>query len=122
MNHPNISWRNNSNVMHPMDQVEPSPPHEKKAGLEDTMRKLAKYQLELRKSQAQFVNERRTSLTKQATQLTNLEVYMGQMTSEFNERQQSNLPSTSKVNLRRDGKENCKAITLRSGKTVEKLV
>ena len=122
MNHPNISWRNNSNVMHPVEQVEPSPPHKKKASLEDTMRKLAKYQLELRKSQAQFVNEIRTSLTKQATQLTNLEVYMGQMTSVFNERQQGNLPSTSKVNLRRDGKENCKAITLRSEKTVEKPV
>ena len=44
---------------------------------------------------------------------------MGQMASLFNERQQGNLPSTSEVNPRRDGKEHYKAITLRSGKKVE---
>ena len=38
------------------------------------------------------------------------------MATMFNERQQGNLPSTSKVNSRRDGKEHCKAVTLRSGK------
>ena len=47
---------------------------------------------------------------------------MGQMASMFNERQQSNLPNTSEVNSRRDGKEHCKSITLRSGKTVEKPI
>ena len=44
------------------------------------------------------------------------------MTSLFNERQQGNFPSTSKVNPIRDGKEHCKAITLRSEKTVERPV
>ena len=47
---------------------------------------------------------------------------MGQMVSMFNERQQGNLLGTSEVNPRRDGKEHCKAIILRSGKTVEKPV
>ena len=47
---------------------------------------------------------------------------MGQMASLFNKRQQGNLPSTSKVNSRRDGKEHCKAITLRCKKTIEKPV
>ena len=47
---------------------------------------------------------------------------MGQMASMFNERQQGNLSSTLEVNLRRDGKEHCKYITLRRDKTVEKLV
>ena len=61
-NHPNLSWRNNQNVMHMVDQVQPSPPQEKKLNLEDTMSELAKYQSELSKSQAQFVNETRTSL------------------------------------------------------------
>ena len=105
--------------MHPMEQVKPSSPQEKKASLEDTMSELTKYQLELIKSQAQFVNEVRTSLTNQAAKLRNLEVQMGQMASLFNERQQGNFPSTSEVNPRRDGKEHFKAITLRSGKTVE---
>ena len=63
---------------------------------------------------AQFFNETRTSLTNQATQLRNLEVQMGKMTSMFN------FPSTSKVNPRRDSKEHCKAITIRSGKTIER--
>ena len=110
------------NVMHPVEQGKPSPSEEKKASMEDTMSELAKYQLELSKSQAQFVNETRTSLTNQATQLRNLEVQMGQMASLFNERQQGNFPSTLEVNPRRDGKEHCKAITLRNGKTVNRLV
>ena len=41
------------------------------------------------------------------------------MASLFSERQQGNLPNTSKVNPRRDRKEHFKAITLRSGKIVE---
>ena len=49
----------------------------------------------------------------------NLQVQMGQMASLSNERQQGNLPSTSKVNPTRDGKEPNKAITLRSGNMVE---
>ena len=47
---------------------------------------------------------------------------MGQMASLLSERQQRKLPSTSEVNPRREGKENCKAVTLRSGKTLEQLV
>ena len=43
------------------------------------------------------------------------------MASLFSERQQGNLPSASDVNPRRYGKEHCKAIALRSGKTTEKL-
>ena len=44
------------------------------------------------------------------------------MGSMFNERQQENFPSTSEVNPRRDGKEHCKSIRPRRGKTIEKLV
>ena len=86
------------------------------------MSELAKFQMELSKSQAQFVNETRTSLTNQPAQLRNLEAQMGQMVTMFNERQRGILPSTSKVNPRRDGKEHCKSITLRSDKTIEKSV
>ena len=47
---------------------------------------------------------------------------MGQMASLLSERQHENLPSTSEVNPRREGKDHCKAITLRSGKTMEQSV
>ena len=44
------------------------------------------------------------------------------MASLLCERLQGNLPSTSKVNPRREGKEHCKVVTLRSGKTLEQSV
>ena len=44
---------------------------------------------------------------------------MGQMASLLTERQQGSLPSNSEVNPRGEGKEYCKAITLRSGKELE---
>ena len=47
---------------------------------------------------------------------------MGQMALLLSERQQGNLPSTSEVNPRRKGKEHCKAVTLRNGKTLEQPV
>ena len=47
---------------------------------------------------------------------------MGQMASLLSERQHGNLPSTSEVNPRREGKEHCKAVTLRSGKTLEQSI
>ena len=71
--------------MHPAEQVKPPPPQTKKANLEDTLSNLA-----------QFVNETRTSLTSQASQLQNLEVQMGQMDSMLNERQQGNMLGTQK--------------------------
>ena len=47
---------------------------------------------------------------------------MGQMALLLSKRQHGNLPSTSEVNPRREGKEHCKAVTLRSGKTLEQSV
>ena len=44
---------------------------------------------------------------------------MGQMASLLNKRQHVNLPSTSEVNLVREGIKHCKAITLRSGRKLE---
>ena len=44
---------------------------------------------------------------------------MGQMASLLAERQHGSLPSNSEVNPRGEGKEYCKAITLRSGKELE---
>ena len=44
---------------------------------------------------------------------------MGQMASLLAERQSGSLPSNSEVNPRGEGKEYCKAITLRSGRELE---
>ena len=44
---------------------------------------------------------------------------MGQMASLLYKRQHGSLPSNSEVNLRGEGKEYCKAITLRSGRELE---
>ena len=46
---------------------------------------------------------------------------MGQMASLLAKRQHGSLPSNSEVNPRREGKEYCKAITLRSGRELEIL-
>ena len=60
-----------------------------------------------------------TQLNNQAAQLRNLEVQMGQMASLLTERQHGSLLSNSEANLRGEGKEYCKAITLRSGRELE---
>ena len=43
---------------------------------------------------------------------------MGQMATLLTERAQGSLPSTLEVNPRREGKEHCKVITLRSGREI----
>ncbi|XP_060959081.1 uncharacterized protein LOC133030366 [Cannabis sativa] len=56
-----------------------------------------------------------------AASLRNLEVQLGQLANDLKNRQQGTLPSDTK-NPRRDGKEHCKAVTLRSGKILESNV
>ncbi|XP_062114007.1 uncharacterized protein LOC133825020 [Humulus lupulus] len=54
----------------------------------------------------------------QAASLRNLEIQMGQLANELRNIPQGTLPSDTK-NSRRDGKEHCKAVTLRTGKNME---
>ena len=121
-NHPNFSWKN-QNAGNPMEQAKPlQPPQEKKSSLDMKMEQLADIHMNKMKSHDKFENETRTSLNNKAAQLRNFEVQMGQMASLLSERQHGNLPSTSEVNPRKEGKEHCKAITLRSGKNLEQSV
>ena len=121
-NHPNFSWKNH-NAVNLMEQAKPlQPPQYKKSSLDLKMKQLDDIHMNLMKSHDKFENETRTSLNNQVAQLRNLEVQMGQMASLLSERQQGNFPSTSEVNPRREGKEHCKAVTLRSGRTLEQLV
>ncbi|XP_062118441.1 uncharacterized protein LOC133832069 [Humulus lupulus] len=54
----------------------------------------------------------------QAASLRNLEIKMGQLANELRNRPQGTLPNDTK-NPRRDGKEQCKVVTLRNGKNLE---
>ncbi|KAM6589718.1 hypothetical protein CsatA_012323 [Cannabis sativa] len=57
----------------------------------------------------------------QAASLRNLEVQLGQLANDLKNRPQGTLPSDTE-NPRRDGKEHCKVVTLRSGKIIESNV
>ena len=77
-------------------------------------------------SHTAFMNETKVNMKNQATQLNNqvaqlrnLEIQMGKMASLLTERQHGSFPSKSEENPREEGKEYCKAITLRSGKELE---
>ena len=95
------------------------PPLEKNVDLEQALAQMLT-------SHSAFMNETKVNMQQQATQLNNqaaqlrnLEVHMGQMANLLTERQPGSLPSNSEVNLRRDGNEHVKAVTLRSGKELE---
>ena len=77
---------------------------------------------QLASTQNQFMIETRRSLQNHYTQLRSLEILISQLANLFSNRQKGNLPSTSKVNPMKWGKEHCKTITLRSGKSLEKPV
>ena len=92
------------------------PPPKKKVDLEQALAQMLT-------SYTAFMNEKKanmqhqaTQLNNQAAQLRNLEVQMGQMANLLTERQQGSLPSNLEVNLRREGNEHVKAVTLRSGR------
>ena len=110
-------WRNIQNNIPPPRASEPPP--EKKVDLEQAL-------VQMLTSHNAFMNEtienmqsQATQLNNQAAQLRNLEVQMGQMANLLTERKHGSLPSNSEVNPRGEGKECCKAITLRSGRELE---
>ena len=95
------------------------PPPEKKVDLEQALAQLLTSHTAFMNETKANMQQQATQLNNQAAQLRNLEVQMGQMASLLTERQQGSLPSNSEVNPRGEGKEYCKAITLRSGKELE---
>ncbi|KAJ6676967.1 hypothetical protein OIU85_010176 [Salix viminalis] len=82
-----------------------------KSKLEEAMTQLAN-------NTSRFMTEINTNLQNQAALIRNLEVQVAQLANMLMGRQQGNLPSTTKINP----KEQCKAITLRSGKEMERIV
>lgn len=57
----------------------------------------------------------------QASLIRNLKTQMGQLASALRNRQQGALPSDTENNSRRDGKEHCMAINLKSGKELPEV-
>ena len=97
------------------------PPPEKKVDLEQALAQMLTSHTAFMNETKANMQQQATQLNNQAAQLRNLEAQMGQMANLLTERQQGSLPSNSEVNPRKEGKEYCKAITLRSGKELEIL-
>ncbi|KAG8491357.1 hypothetical protein CXB51_014478 [Gossypium anomalum] len=109
-NHPNLSW-NNQGARGSNNYAQPRPTQ------------WPSFSQQVQKSvQAESSNSLENLLkaymAKNDATLRNLENQVGQLVIEFRNRPQGALPSDTK-NLRNPGKEHCKALTLRSGKTVE---
>ncbi|XP_062075432.1 uncharacterized protein LOC133779493 [Humulus lupulus] len=115
-NQPNFAWRNNQGprqIQQPMLQAPPQAPLRPPVlhvGQEKT-NELQVALLTLTNSQSQFMIDSRSSIR-------NLEMQVGQLANMFQSRPQGNFPSNIEVNL----KEQCNAISLRSGKKLEEPV
>ena len=92
------------------------PPSKKKVDLEQALAQMLTSHTAFMNDIKANMQNQVTQLNNQAAQLRNLEVQMGQMANILTERQLGSLPSNSKKNSRGEGKENVKAITLRSGR------
>ena len=122
-NNQNFPWKKTQNSGQPMQsniQLK-----EKKVDLEEALaHMMTSHTAFMNETKANFQNQAQqlqnqsTQLQNQGAQLRNLEVQMGQMATMLSERPQGSLPSTLEVNPRGEGKEHCKAITLRSGREV----
>ncbi|XP_021284056.1 uncharacterized protein LOC110416390 [Herrania umbratica] len=109
-NHPNFSWSNNAGPSNPkpimppgfQQQARPQIP-EKKSQLEELL--------------LQYISKTDAIIQSQGASLRNLETQVGQLANSINNRPQGSLPSDTQINPK--GKEQCQAITLRSGKEIE---
>ena len=67
-------------------------------------------------------NQFQAQLQNQSASTQNLEVQIGQIANSISSRPYRNLPSDMEQNPRREGKEQCKAITLRNGKELNQSI
>ncbi|XP_054813362.1 uncharacterized protein LOC129314007 [Prosopis cineraria] len=120
-NHPNFSWsQGNSSNQPSSSNVKPlhppgfqAPP--KPMPVKEEESRMEKMLAQILSNQESARVETKATLTLHDTAIKNLEVQMGQLASQMNAMSRSNLPSDTIPNPKRDGKEECKAITLRSG-------
>ncbi|XP_068312392.1 uncharacterized protein [Pyrus communis] len=115
--HPNFVWKNNQ-----QNQVNPSPLFQnneaKKSSMKDMMAQLAQTTNTLTQNTNNFMQATQTSLQNQQASIRKLEDQVGQIAHAMVEREKGKFPSQTEINMR--NMEQLKAITLRSGRTVEK--
>ncbi|XP_065628545.1 uncharacterized protein LOC111994101 [Quercus suber] len=113
-NHENFSYGNTKNVLQPPPGFD-SQPSEKKMSLEDAMVSFVeKTKARFKKSDSRLDNIE-THCSNMGATMKNLEVQIGQLATTINAQQRGTFPSNTEVNP----KEQCKAITLRSGREIE---
>ncbi|KAL5554412.1 hypothetical protein UlMin_041813 [Ulmus minor] len=105
-NHPNFSWSNNANVQQPPSGFQAQ---EKKPTMEEAFTQF------MTRTNA-FIDETKANFRNQGASIRNLEHQVGEISKLLTERGQGALPS----NTERNPREEVKAITLRSGKELEK--
>ncbi|KAL5548869.1 hypothetical protein UlMin_004100 [Ulmus minor] len=105
-NHPNFSWSNNQNVQKPPSSFQAQ---EKKPTMEEAFTQF------MTRTNA-FIDDTQENFRNQGASIRNLEHQVGEISKLLMERGQGALPS----NTERNPREEAKAITLRSGKELEK--
>ncbi|KAL5549377.1 hypothetical protein UlMin_004608 [Ulmus minor] len=105
-NHPNFSWSNNQNVQKPPSSFQAQ---EKKPAMEEAFNQF------MTRTNA-FIDDTQANFRNQGASIRNLEHQVGEISKLLTERGQGALPS----NTERNPREEAKAITLRSGKELEK--
>ncbi|XP_068666362.1 uncharacterized protein [Aristolochia californica] len=116
-NHENLSYGNTKNVLQP--QPPPgfdSQPRKKKMSLEDVMVSFVQETNARFKRVDSLLDNIETHCSNMGATMKNLEVQIGQLATTINAQQRGAFPSNTKVNPN----EQCKAITLRSGREIER--
>ncbi|XP_030969898.1 uncharacterized protein LOC115990189 [Quercus lobata] len=114
-NHENFSYGNTKNVLQPPPGFD-SQPSEKKMSLEDAMISFVEEtKARFKKSDSRLDNIE-THCSNMGATMKNLEVQIGQLATTINAQQRGTFLSNTEVNP----KEQCKAITLRSGREIER--
>ncbi|XP_057444161.1 uncharacterized protein LOC130736341 [Lotus japonicus] len=102
----------------------PPPPQNQgngKKSLEEIVADLALTNQSFMNETRGFMNETRTSLKNHESPINNLETQVGQIAKAIAERFPSTFPSDTLVNPKDSKSENCSAVTLRSGKTLNEI-
>ncbi|KAL5541132.1 hypothetical protein UlMin_044349 [Ulmus minor] len=105
-NHPNFSWSNNQNVQKPPSSFQAQ---EKKPTMEEAFTQF------MTRTNA-FIDDTQANFRNQGASIRDLEHQIGEISKLLTERGQGALPS----NTERNPREEAKAITLRSGKELER--
>ncbi|XP_050254823.1 uncharacterized protein LOC126700654 [Quercus robur] len=114
-NHENFSYENTKNVLQPPPGFD-SQPSEKKMSLEDAMVSFVEETKARFTKSDSLLDNIETHCSNIGATMKNLEVQIGQLATTINAQQRGTFPSNTEVNP----KEQCKAITLRSGREIER--